>query len=380
MLEIGPLAFDVANFDGSLPSILLNPHSWTKVANIIFIDWPVGTGFSYSNTSRGYSSSDTKSAKDNYTFLRKWLLSHPMFIKNRLYIAGESYGGKLVAMVAMEILLGNEAGLHPRMSLQGYIIGNGLTDPNIDYNERIPYAHRMALISDGYFDLAKVSCDGKYDNPDPNNLQCLLALQPIQECVNQLNKVQILEPKCEYIAPKPDDFGWDQTFLKDNSVGPLVLSASKQDRMWCRTYATSYVWANDPSVQEALHIRKGTIGDWRRCNQRLSYDVNQQSVLHYHKIFSKKGCSVLIYNGDHDMAAPYMGPLKWIRSLNLTVDDDWRPWHVNGQVAGYTLKYKKSEFELTFVTVKGIQLLSTNLKNVLQCYIGGSQNVLYRYG
>lgn len=34
---------------------------------------------------------------------------------------------------------------------QGYIIGNGLTVPNIDYNARIPYAHRMALISDEYF-------------------------------------------------------------------------------------------------------------------------------------------------------------------------------------------------------------------------------------
>ncbi|KAL2477385.1 serine carboxypeptidase-like 18 [Forsythia ovata] len=92
--EIGPFTFDAANFDGSLPSIILNPYSWTKVANIIFIDWPVGTGFSYSNTSKGYSSNDTKTAKDIYTFLRKWLLNHPMFIKNRLYIAGDSYGGK----------------------------------------------------------------------------------------------------------------------------------------------------------------------------------------------------------------------------------------------------------------------------------------------
>ncbi|CAA3014294.1 serine carboxypeptidase-like 18 [Olea europaea subsp. europaea] len=353
--EIGPLAFDVADFDGSLPSILLNLHSWTKVANILFIDWPVGTGFSYANTSKGYSSSDTKSTKDNYTFLRKWLLNHPMFIKNRLYVAGESYGGKLVPMIAMEILLGNEAGLQPQMSLQGYIIGNGITDPNIDFNERIPYAHHMALISDEYFESAKVSCDGKYDNPDPNNLQCLLALQPIQESINHVNEVQLLEPKCKYIAPKPGDFGWDQTFREEDSVDHLFLPTSGHDRLWCRSqnYVTSYVWANDPTVREALHIRKGTIGDWTRCNTSLSYEKNQGSVLHYHKIFSKKGYNVLIFNGDHDMSAPYMGPLKWIRSLNLTVDDDWRPWHVNGQVAGYILKYKKNDFNLTFVTVKG---------------------------
>lgn len=44
-----------------------------------------------------------------------------------------------------------------------------------------------------------------------------------------------------------------------------------------------------------------------------------------------------VFSGDHDMAGPYMGTLKWIWMLNLTVDDDWRPWHINGQVAGLIL-------------------------------------------
>ncbi|CAA3014296.1 serine carboxypeptidase-like 18 [Olea europaea subsp. europaea] len=57
-------------------------------------------------------------------------------------------------------------------------------------------------------------------------------------------------------------------------------------------------------------------------------------------------------SGDHDMVAPYMGPLKWITNLNLTLVDNWRPWHVNSQVAGYTMKYRKNEFNLTFATVK----------------------------
>lgn len=40
------------------------------------------------------------------------------------------------------------------------------------------------------------------------------------------------------------------------------------------------------------------------------------------------------YSGDHDMLIPYVGTITWIRYLNLTTVDGWRPWYVDGQVAG----------------------------------------------
>jgi serine carboxypeptidase-like clade 1 len=42
-----------------------------QVANVIFLDAPVGTGFSYSKSPEGYYSSDTKSPYAIYLFLRK---------------------------------------------------------------------------------------------------------------------------------------------------------------------------------------------------------------------------------------------------------------------------------------------------------------------
>ncbi|KAL6552545.1 hypothetical protein OROHE_007909 [Orobanche hederae] len=136
-----PLVFDLLDVDGSFPSFSLNPYSWTKIANIVFIDSPAGTGFSYANTSEDHYTSDTKSAKDNYKFLQKWLSIHPTFNKNRLYIAGDSYGGKITPMVAVQIAKCNEAGFQPRMLLQGYSIGNARTARNTDENEKIHYAH-----------------------------------------------------------------------------------------------------------------------------------------------------------------------------------------------------------------------------------------------
>jgi serine carboxypeptidase-like clade 1 len=39
-------------------------------------------------------------------------------------------------------------------------------------------------------------------------------------------------------------------------------------------------------------------------------------------------------SGDHDMTIPYIATHGWIESLNLTIANDWRPWFVDGQVAG----------------------------------------------
>ncbi|KAL0384301.1 UNVERIFIED_CONTAM: Serine carboxypeptidase-like 18 [Sesamum radiatum] len=288
----GPLAFDVEAFDGSLPSFVINPYSWTKIANIIFIDSPAGTGFSYATTSQGYTNSDNKTAEYNYSFLRKWLLNHPEFVKNRLYIAGDSYGGKIAPMVALEIakggvydnelvIINSSEGKNVDEELkQGYIVGNSRTDANKDNNEKVPYAHRMALISDEHFELANSSCHGEYVNPDPENIQCLYALRLVKEnynyvtsyfwannetvqealhikkCTSRIYENHILEPKCKFMSPRPNISQPLQHFLEDDPVD--LLSLSKEEQPWCRNYnyVTSYVWANDETVQEALHIRK----------------------------------------------------------------------------------------------------------------------------
>ncbi|KAJ6693187.1 hypothetical protein OIU85_003996 [Salix viminalis] len=117
--EIGPLAVDYAKSSGGgQPVFALNPYSWTKIANIIFVDAPVGTGFSYSTTLEGYDVSDTLSAAQTCEFLRKWLVDHPEFLKNPLYVAGDSYSGIVAPIIVQKISEGNEVGHQPKMNLK----------------------------------------------------------------------------------------------------------------------------------------------------------------------------------------------------------------------------------------------------------------------
>jgi carboxypeptidase C (cathepsin A) len=68
--------------------------AWTKWVNMLFIDQPAGVSFSYSTNTKDYAlNSDTRSAKDNFYFIKQFFAINPQYAKNDWWITGESYGG-----------------------------------------------------------------------------------------------------------------------------------------------------------------------------------------------------------------------------------------------------------------------------------------------
>ncbi|XP_021284931.1 serine carboxypeptidase-like 7 [Herrania umbratica] len=356
VFEIGPLNFKAdVEYNGSLPTLVLNPYSWTKVSNIIFVDSPVGTGFSYARNNFAAQTGDLKQVNQLHQFLRKWLMDHPDFISCPVYVSGDSYSGIPIPVLAQEILHGNEEGIRPTISLQGYVLGNPATVPSLEANLKIPYAHGMGLISDELYESLKRSCEGEYQIVDPSNEECEKDIQYFSNCISGIQTAQILEPTCPFASPKPQEIGGKrdleeqhgEVLLEDEPPPPPPLPT-----LGCRTYAylLCHYWANDDNVQKALHIRKGSIGQWQRCTFGLPYTADVPSSFPHHANLSARGIRALIYSGDHDLLVPFLATQAWIRSLNYTIVDDWRPWMLRGQVAGYTRTYSN---RMTFATVKG---------------------------
>ncbi|CAF1704181.1 unnamed protein product [Brassica napus] len=106
LLENGPLAFNTESDSGNIPSLVSTTYSWSKVANIIYLDQPVGTGFSYSRNPLANIPSDTRSAKLVPEFVHKWLAKHPEYFYNPFYVTGNSYAGKVVPAIVQEISIG----------------------------------------------------------------------------------------------------------------------------------------------------------------------------------------------------------------------------------------------------------------------------------
>ena len=93
LTEHGPVRMAAA---GSSADLEINGWSWSRLANVLYIEAPAGVGFSYSNTSSDYNTNNELTAQDNYVFLQNWSQLFPEFSNSPLWLTGESYAGGLL--------------------------------------------------------------------------------------------------------------------------------------------------------------------------------------------------------------------------------------------------------------------------------------------
>lgn len=74
-----------------------------KLANLLFIDNPVGTGFSYVTSKDAYTTNVKQIALDLVQVMKSFLKEVEEFKNIPFYIFSESYGGKMTAAFSKEL-------------------------------------------------------------------------------------------------------------------------------------------------------------------------------------------------------------------------------------------------------------------------------------
>ena len=84
MTEQGPFHIGA---EGQLEA---NPYAWNKKANMLFVEQPVGVGFSFSDDDSDYHTGDWDAAKDNYAAILAFRQKYPALNDRDFYLTAES--------------------------------------------------------------------------------------------------------------------------------------------------------------------------------------------------------------------------------------------------------------------------------------------------
>lgn len=129
-------------FEVKSQKLSLRKYSWSIGHNLIYIDNPVGVGYSF--TEGGFSTNETVIGDNLYNALVQFFTLFPDLQANEFYVTGESYGGKYVPAVSYAIDKNNPSA-DVVINLQGLALGNGFTDP-INQLNYADYLYQIGLV------------------------------------------------------------------------------------------------------------------------------------------------------------------------------------------------------------------------------------------
>ncbi|KAG4961217.1 hypothetical protein JHK87_037850 [Glycine soja] len=116
--EVGPL-------DANLKP---RNFTWLRKADLLFVDNPVGTGYSYVEDSNLYAKTDEEATTDLTTLLVELYNNDASLQKSPLFIVAESYGGKFAVALALSALKAIQHGTL-KLTLGGVVLGDTWISP-----------------------------------------------------------------------------------------------------------------------------------------------------------------------------------------------------------------------------------------------------------
>ena len=319
--ENGPF---IVNKNGEVE---LREYSWHRNHNIIFIDNPIGAGFSFTENENGYARNQTQIGQDVLTALLQFFEIFPEMRKNDFYVTGESYAGKYVPAVSHAIMIYNKQG-KTKINLKGLAYGNGITDP-INQMDRSSFLYQTGLVDwHGQKYIADIEAEVR-------------SLIKNEEYIKAIELFDTLFPKRHIQTP---------SVLTNLTGYTYHYNHLQHEKPEIFNYYVSWVQRND--IRSALHVGDTPFHEQDpKVHLHLKGDLIQ-SVAHF-VVDLLKDYKVLIYSGNLDIAVPYTTTQNFLRQLKWPGTQEYqkaerKEWWVGKELAGYS----KTARNLMEVTVR----------------------------
>jgi len=282
-----------------------NPYSWGRKHNMIYIDNPVGAGFSHSQK---YPETQDEVTDNLYEFLQQWYTLFPMYQSNDFYAFGESYAGKFVPSIVKRI---HEQNMLDDVAISIPVVGMGMGDGWMSpyHNARYGnFLYQVGLV-------------------DENDLAYTLSLE--KQTQDLIDAGQMYE-------------AWESW---NNEFGYFL------NKMDCGYYYNIAICDFDPaednyeefcnmeSTREALHVGNLPFPDPGNVYFSM-INVFMETGMHDIEFCLDNGYHTLIYNGNFDIICDHSGILDMIADMQWEGKADYDKasrsvYYYGSEVVGY---------------------------------------------
>nr|XP_018897590.1 PREDICTED: venom serine carboxypeptidase-like [Bemisia tabaci] len=281
-------------------------YSWHQKYNLVFIDNPVGAGFSFTKKDSGYATDERDVARDLYELLVQLYKLFPTLQSNKLFMTGESYAGKYIPAIAYKIHNENKASTF-KINLAGLMIGNAFTDP-LNLMTYSTYLYKLGLI------------DKATENDFKRREDEIRALIRSGQFISAASKWGWEMNEFEYLSGLRGLYD----FVNDDigNDGPEIY------------------YINDPETRKNIHVGSYTFQNGYATYEHLQEDMFQSVRPWVEELLTAEEFPIMFYSGQLDIIVAYPLSLGFYDALEWPHASEYHKanrcqFKVGNDVAGY---------------------------------------------